>query len=134
MATGATAYLGRGVLRPFVRDEKNDVANDTGLRLVTACVGQVLGTKIGEIPWRPAFGSWLHLLRHRPNNPALAQLAHVYVLGALQKWERRVRVVKTTISKGTDGRELRAEVTFNIVDRYGTVIAANQIVAVDVAG
>lgn len=134
MATGATAYLGQGVLRPFVRDEKNDFANDSGIRLVAACVGQVLGTKIGEIPWRPAFGSRLHLLRHRPNNPALAQLAQVYVLEALQKWERRVRVVRTVVSKSADGRELKVEVSFNVVDRYGTVISANQLVGVDVAG
>ena len=133
MAT-ALAYLGQGILRPFQRDEKNDVANDTGLRLVAACVGQVLGTKPGEIPWRPAFGSRLHLLRHRPNNPALAQLAQVYVLEALQKWERRVRVVRTQVSKSADGREMRIDVTFNIVDRYGTIIAANQLVGVDVAG
>ena len=98
------AFLGRGIFRPFQRDQKNDVANTSGEDLVKACVGQVLGTMAssdftqGEVPWRTEFGSLLHLLKHQKNNVALQEMARVYVVDALKRWEPRVRVksVQTT--------------------------------------
>lgn len=126
MAT-APLFLGNGILRPFLRDEKNDFANADGVRLVKACVGQVLGTQPGEIPWRQAFGSKLHLLRHRPNNPALAALAKVYILDALRKWEKRVQIGKVAVTRSSDQRTLTFDVSFSVVDRYGTVVSTGSI-------
>jgi phage baseplate assembly protein W len=86
------ALVGRGIVRPFQRDEKADYANATGRRLVLSNVGQVLGTPVGSIPWRRAFGSRLYLLRHRPDHPAFRSLARFFAAEALGRWERRVRV------------------------------------------
>lgn len=80
------------LLTPFRRDRKSDFASGSGKTLTRAKVLQVLLTEgdtpqsAGELPWRTAFGSGLHLLRHQRNDAALAQLARVRVRDALRRW------------------------------------------------
>jgi phage baseplate assembly protein W len=131
-AKGLPSFLGQGLLRPFRRDQKNDFASDSGVELVVACVGQILGTKAdsalcpGEVQWRTDFGSRLHLLRHANNNDVNNALATVYVQEALKKWEPRVTVVNVTVEKTAVQRELIVHVNFNVVDRGGRTILADQ--------
>lgn len=112
--------LGRGVLRPFIRDEKHDFANAAGEQNVRACVGQVLGTRRGEVRWRRAFGADLHLLLHRPQNPALEDYAALLVRDALQRWEPRVRLRSVRVQKREAG-VLGVEVLYVLVDPQGRV-------------
>jgi uncharacterized protein len=89
-------FLGFGLLRPFRRDQKADFAAAGGGALIRSAVGQILGTvgssdfTQGELPWRTEFGSLLHLLRHQKNDRVLQELARVYVVDALKRWEPRV--------------------------------------------
>lgn len=82
----------RNVLTPFRRDRKRDFASGSGPALVRSKVLQVLMTEgdtpqsSGELPWRTAFGSGVHKLRHQRNDAALAQLARVRVRDALRRW------------------------------------------------
>lgn len=125
---GAQAHLGFGLIRPFRRDEKNDFANSGGEALVRACVGQVLGTQCssdftqGEVPWNTEFGSLLYMLRHMRNDNALQELGRVYVVESLKRWEPRVRVKKTAITRETT--EGQGENQLIIRLRYD-IIAAN---------
>lgn len=88
----------RGVLRPFRRDAVNDFASGEGSKLIGAELGQILGTRCsneyteGELPWRPEFGSLIHLLRHSNNDPILEDLARVYVTDAISQWHPTARV------------------------------------------
>lgn len=137
---GVPTFLGNGLFRPFRRDQKADFAAGTGLDLVKAAVGQILGTKAdsaagpGEIPWRTDFGSRIHLLRHK-NIDAVTDLATVMIQEALSKWEPRLRVVRVTVVRSDDQRERRQlilRVRFNVVDSGGRTVLANQDVAVPV--
>lgn len=80
------------LLTPFRRDRKRDFASGSGPALVRSKVLQVLMTEgdtpqsSGELPWRTAFGSGVHKLRHQRNDAALAQLARVRVRDALRRW------------------------------------------------
>lgn len=58
----------------------------------------ILGTRKGERPMRPEFGSELHKLVFAPNDAGTAGTARRYVLEALKRWEPRIQV-----------REVRAE-------------------------
>lgn len=131
-ARGQPAFLGTGLLRPLQRDAKNDFASGTGVELVGACVGQVLGTRAtsaggaGELPWRPEFGSRLHLLRHKNNRADLGALALVMVGEALRRWEPRARATRAEVLPSGSARELRLRVVYDIVDRGGRTLASDR--------
>jgi uncharacterized protein len=118
-------FLGFGLLRPFRRDLKADLASDRDERLVRSVVGQVLGTMAGsdftqgEVPWRTEFGSLLHLLRHKRNDAVLEELARVYVVDALERWEPGVAVTTVQMThEEQDGENVRAiRIRYNPVDR-----------------
>ncbi len=100
-----SGQLGFGLLRPFRRDEKNDFASAGSVELLKACVGQVLGmrgagpTSAGELDWDPDRGSLLYLLRHQGSDLVLQQLGRVYVADALRRWEPRILLRKTRVSR-----------------------------------
>lgn len=77
---------------PFRRDRVRDFASATGYELRLAKILQALLTEgdtpqgSGEMPWRTAFGSGLHLLRHRNADAVLAELARVRARDALRRW------------------------------------------------
>lgn len=116
-------FLGFGLLRPFRRDLKADFAADGGERLLRSAVGQILGTMAGsdftqgELPWRTEFGSLLHLLRHRKNDAVLQELARVYVVDALKRWEPRVVVtsVKATRERQDGENVLALRLRYNVI-------------------
>jgi uncharacterized protein len=94
-----------GIVRPFRRDGRSDFRTASGVELVRSAVGQILGTMgasestQGEIPWRTEEGSLLYLLRNRKNDSALQELARVYVVEALQRWEPRVKVTSVVVTR-----------------------------------
>ena len=126
-----------GLLRPFRRDQKADFAAAGGEQLIRSAVGQILGTvgssdfTQGEMPWRTSFGSLLHLLRHQKNDGILQELARVYIVDALKRWEPRVVVTAVQIAREqNDGENVLAiRVTYDIVSMS---VAANNVVLADV--
>jgi len=108
--------IGRGLLRPFQRDNKQDFVNGEDADLIGASIGQILGTicssevTSGELPWRTEFGSLLHLLRLKNNSPALVEEARAYVVMALSKWEPRVRLTSVRIVQQIDQGKLSIRV------------------------
>ena len=116
-------FLGFGLLRPFRRDLKADFAADGGERLIRSAVGQILGTMAGgdvtegELPWRTEFGSLLHLLRHQRNDAILQELARVYVVDALKRWEPRVVVTAVRITREREAGDnvLAIRLRYNVI-------------------
>lgn len=122
------SLLGHGMIRPLRRDQKGDFAHASGGRLVSACVGQVLGTMCdsefatGELPWRTTFGSKTYLLRQRLNSPALEEQARKFIADALRLWEPRVRLKNVRITRenaptGGTLNVLRMRARYDFVDR-----------------
>lgn len=118
-------FLGFGLTRPFHRDGRSDFAAAGGEQVIRSAVGQILGTvgssdfTQGEVPWRTDFGSLLHVLRHQRNDNVLQELARIYVVDALQRWEPRVSVTSVQISREhQDGENVLA-----IKVRYDVIVA-----------
>lgn len=119
----ANEFLGNGLLRPFRRDQKADFAAAGGEEVIKSAVGQVLGTMgssdftQGELAWRTEFGSLLHLLRHQKNDHVLQELARVYVVDALKRWEPRVQVTSVQVTRERlDGENILAiRVRYNVI-------------------
>ena len=98
-------FLGFGLLRPFQRDGRADFSAARGEALIRSAVGQILGTigaseiTPGEIPWRTDFGSLLYRLRNQKNDAVLQELARVYVVEALKRWEPRIIVTDVAVGR-----------------------------------
>ena len=98
------SFLGRGIVTPLRRDRKTDFASAVDADLVRSRVAQILGTQCsdaggtlqGELPWRHAFGSMLYRLKHK-KGIVLQELARVYVIDALRRWEPAVRVSNASV-------------------------------------
>jgi hypothetical protein len=122
----SNAFLGRGLIRPFRRDKKQNFAFAEGEELVRSAVGQILGTLAatdftqGELPWRTEFGSLIHLLRHQKNDAVLQELARVHVADALKRWEPRVQLTSVQVTRECD----RGENVLALRTRYN-IISAN---------
>lgn len=123
-------HLGGGMVRPFVRTFHRDFANTQGVDLVLSNIGQVLGTKIGTLPWRPDFGSQLEGLRHKANTVATRELAGFYVREALSRWEPRAQLRRLTIDApakpGVDDNQivLHPVVSIEGMDEVRQLVAA----------
>lgn len=101
-----------GLLTPLRRDQKRDFASSSGPELLRSQVIQALATEgetplsTGELLWRTAFGSSLHLLRHQRNDEVLSELASVYVRDALQRWVPEVELVAVTVTRADAALQL----------------------------
>jgi phage baseplate assembly protein W len=85
--------FGFGLALPFRFGPANDFIRVSGPELVNTSVEQVLGTRQGEVRWRPGFGASLDTLRHRGNTRALDELARIQVERALGRWVPQIRVL-----------------------------------------
>jgi len=103
----------RGLLAPFRRDRKRDFASGSRRELLAAKVRQALMTEgttpqsSGELPWRTAFGSGIHVLRHQRNDAALAELARVYVRDAMKRWVPEAELIEVSATRIESAVHLR---------------------------
>lgn len=88
----------RGILTPFQRDQRQDVANGTGMTLRRAKLEQVLATEENELPWRTAFGAGLGRFRHRRSDAVLHELLRVRIRDALARWLPSERVTEIVVA------------------------------------
>ncbi len=120
------AFLGFGLVAPLMRDQRGDFVAAGEAALVASCVAEVLGTAcsgqghIGELPWRPEFGSLLYTLRHQNNDSVLEALARVHVIEALRRWEPRALVTHVKVSReesspGSGPTVLRVKTYFDVI-------------------
>lgn len=128
----APSFLGRGLQTPL-RRAGGDFVNAEGEAHIRACVEQVLGTEcsmpnsdaMGELPWRPEFGSALYRLRHRAGGAVTEALASQFVVDALRRWEPRISVTGVQFIWGrTDKRGVVGADTLVIRVKYD-IIRAN---------
>lgn len=96
-SAAASDPLGNGLIRPFRRSQRNDFLTGFGVPEVLSGVGQVLGTPLGTLPWRPDFGCDLDKLRHKKNGPTTPDLARLFVENALRQWEPRAQLTSVEI-------------------------------------
>ncbi len=95
--------MARRSIDPLFRRAAHDLATVDDDALVRAQVEQVLATECapdgmgGELPWRTAFGSPLHLLRHRNASDATRELARVWIRNAIARWVPRAKVTTVEI-------------------------------------
>ena len=121
------AFLGVGLLAPFARDQKSDFVSGRGVELIKSSIRRIVGvrgaseTAQGELRWRTEFGSQLYRLRHSNNDDVLADIARVYVVDAITRWEPRVSVLDVVIERAAStfgpNTVLRITVRFGVINQ-----------------
>lgn len=117
----AATALGGGIVRPFRRTEHQDFANDSGVAEVLSCIGQVLGTELGSLPWRVDFGAGLQRLRHRNNTNDFVELARVLIDDAIRKWEPRAQLHDVQTDPNPPAGALGLEISLGIGGQIKTL-------------
>lgn len=123
-------FLGKGLINPFRRGSRDFVSAER-VELVRSSVRQILGTRaaigddiVGELAWRPDFGSKFWQLKHRNNDGTLKGLAIAYAYEALA-WEPRIEVVGVTTEPDVNApNRLSIRVTYRIIDQN---VAGNRV-------
>lgn len=142
---GDTAFQGvtiRGLLRPFVRDGVSDFASGSGSRLLNAKIGQIVGTRcsngvmVGELPWRPEFGSLIHLLRHSNGDVMTRELGRTYIEQALRRWLPSILVSDVEVLTADDTgipNTMGFRIWYKVRTRLGTTIDGTADIALPAA-
>lgn len=105
--------LGNGLTTPLQRISGNDFVSASGENLVRSCIAQILGTRPGELPWRPTFGVDLEPYRHKSSSGALAQSVADEIVQAISKWEPRV-TISSVVARAEDN-VIKATITWALI-------------------
>lgn len=118
--------FGTGLARPF-RCAPGGLVTVTGPEKVLQSVQAVIGTPLGFIPWRCAFGTRIGRLRHRNRSNGLQQLARIDAADALNRWVPRFRLRGVAATPATEGTENRLDLTIGgeVVGRPGKIERVN---------
>jgi phage baseplate assembly protein W len=84
--------LGRGLVTPVQRIGGQDFVAGTGEAAIRSAIAQIIGTRRGELPWKPSFGTNLDRFRHKNISSFMIQDIVDEVQDAISKWEPRVSV------------------------------------------
>jgi len=96
-------FLGVGATFPFRFDGAGAVAVSDGDApdhdKIKESIRHILSTRPGERFFLPGFGSRLHELVFQQNDVVLKALARQYIVDAVKRWEKRVKVTKVEFSE-----------------------------------
>ena len=116
-------YLGKGAATPFrFTGETGGVAVSDGEppehAHIHESIRHILSTRPGERFFLPEFGSRLHELVFQQNDVVLRALAKQYVVDAIKRWEKRIRVTRVEFGQGavdTDRNVCLIHITYQVV-------------------
>ena len=96
-------FLGKGTRYPFRFDAAGGVAVTEGAgpehAHIHESIWQILSTRPGERFFLPEFGSRLPELVFQPNDVVFRALARQFIVDAVKRWEKRVKVTKVEFSE-----------------------------------
>ena len=115
--------VGNGLIKPLRRLSGNDFLSATGPALIKSAIQQILGTRTGELPWRPAFGTNLESYRHRSMTEPQLQSLIATIQTALTIWEPRLSV--TSVTAESEENKIRVRIVWTI--NVGATITGNNI-------
>ena len=116
-------FLGRGAAFPFrFRPDSGSVAGSDGdppnHDHIKESIRHILSTRPGERFFLPEFGSRLHELVFQQNDVVLRALAKQYIVDAIKRWEKRVRVVSVEFSESPEEAERNVcliKITYRVI-------------------
>jgi len=83
-------HIGVGLSFPLRSNVQGNLQLSAQYKNLEESIWLILGTRLGERVYRPAFGSRLSELAFAPMNSQTLLLARLYVQEALEQWEPRI--------------------------------------------
>lgn len=116
-------FLGKGLKYPF---QFQSVSGGTEVSAVTSrehehikqSILQILGTRPGERLMNPEFGSRLNDLVFEQNDEVLKGLIRHYVIEAINRWEKRVKITGFSFDdsdQSIDSNLLRVRIEYRVI-------------------
>lgn len=105
--------VGQGLTIPIRRLSGRDFVSGAGEAVVRSAVSQILGTRRGEIPWKPSFGTYLERFRHQNATRFLVQDIIDECNEAISTWEPRVLI--QDCKAGVNGNTITVSMTWFIL-------------------
>nr|BFE80526.1 hypothetical protein GCM10020093_031270 [Planobispora longispora] len=100
-----------GAAFPF-RIEDGRVRLASGEQKIHQNMTLVLGTRLGERPMLPDFGTRLAGLAHEPNDEVLADIARRHAVETLLRFEPRIAVTDSTVERDADTGIMRLRLSY----------------------
>jgi phage baseplate assembly protein W len=116
-------FLGRGLIAPLRRLGAADFVSSDGPELVRSALRQIVGTRRGEVRWRPTFGLLVDRSRHKLENDDLDALLRTDIETAVRQFEPRIDSLNITV-KFTDTQTV-VRIDWNIIAKN---IPGNQVI------
>lgn len=106
-------WIGRGLVFPIVLVDGKAVIS-SGFDMVRHSLDNILAFSVGDRFMLGEFGSLLYKLVQRPNDKVLWALARTYIIDAIGKWEKRVKLLEVNFILVSDTQldiQLRYQLT-----------------------
>jgi len=103
-----------GLASPVTKKSQGYFTPSIDIELIKSSIEVILGTRIGEYPMRPTFGSKLYQVPFDQNDAVTRALVEEFVVEAINKWEPRVTIIGFNITQ--DEHEINTTVNFSLKD------------------
>ncbi|GGS77825.1 hypothetical protein GCM10010156_40770 [Planobispora rosea] len=100
-----------GAAFPF-RIEDGRVRIASGEQKIRQNMILVLGTRLGERPMLPDFGTRLAGIVHEPNDDVLADIARTHAVETLLRFEPRIAVTGSTVERDADSGVVQLRLSY----------------------
>ena len=105
--------LGSGIIFPIEinSDGRPDFVND--IRIINASLATILNTPLNNRYFNETFGSRIHELLDEPNDSIANNLLRTFITEAIDKFEKRIKLVSITIVN-YDSYKVNIQLVFRI--------------------
>lgn len=95
------AWIGKGLVFP-IQLENGKAVISSGFSMIEHSLNNILSWVMGTRFMLGEFGSLLNRLVQSPNDQVLWGLARTYIIGAINKWEKRVTLLEVNFNITSD--------------------------------
>jgi len=114
----SSSKIGTGVAFPFEISaqgaSKAGIVDASGRDLIIMSIRQIIGTILGSRVMRRDFGSRIQDIPFEPADESTVALIRHFVVGAVTRWEKRVRLTGLLVQFNPTISQLQIAVTFRI--------------------
>lgn len=106
---------GGGLYAMRIFDYKKGTTHAQGVDKINDSIFNILSTRVGERFMVPEFGSELYKCIFEPNSPIFRDLTDFYIRHALDRWEKRIKVLDVNVKIIEYDNVVPVEIFYRIV-------------------